>query len=109
MTLAELIQRIDTIDDALAIYAARRWTTNSSTSVLPEPADGSLPEDAQGKTFLTTVAQAKRIIAARRALRPGVEVSADELAGAVIYFAIYDEAEPIPSLESVQIRLPVAV
>ncbi len=108
MTLAQLMQRIAGLDDTLSIYAAPRWRSNSPAQVAHEPDDGSLPKSATGKTFLLTVRQAKRVIAMRRALRPDCSLSADELAGVVIYFAIYDEAEPVQSVESAQIRLPVA-
>lgn len=109
MTLAELIQRIEQLDDRLVIYATPRWQTNSAVVTAREPADGSLPEVARGKTYLCSVREARRVIAKRRSMRPGCALSADELAGAVIYYAVYDESEPIASLESAEIRLPLAI
>lgn len=109
MTLAELIQRLESIDDTLAIYAARPWRPGSAVVAVREPADGGLPELARGKTFLTTVGEARRVIASRREMRPGCALTAHELAGAVVYFAIYDAPEPLASLESAEIHLSLAV
>lgn len=109
MTLAELMQRLDKLDGTLAIYATPRWSSQSRVVVAHEPQDGSLPDIARGKTFLTTVDRARRVIDGRRRERPGCALTAEELAGAVIYFAIYDESEPIASLESAEIHLSFAV
>lgn len=109
MTLAELIQRFESIDDTFAIYATRPWRPSSEVVVAREPADGSLPELARGKTYLTTVGEARRVIASRRQMRPGCALTAHELAGAVVYFAIYDAPEPLASLESAEIHLSLAV
>ena len=109
MTLAELMQRINQLDGALAIYATPRWASNSDVVVAREPHDGSLPKHAAGKTFLVTVGEARRVIEGRRRLRPGCALSADELAGAVVYYAVYDESEPIGSMASAEIHLSYAV
>jgi hypothetical protein len=115
MTLLELIQELAASDDRasdvhlahhLAIYAAPKWQTNSAVVVLDEPADGSVPPAAQGKTFLTYVTDAKRIVRDRQR---NFAVTAEELARSVLYFAVYDEAEPIPSLEAADSVLPLAV
>ncbi len=110
MTLHELIsQRLAQLDDSLVIYAAPKWSAASKVVVAREPADGSLPAIAAGKTYLLTVLQAKRVIAARRHLRPGCAITAQELADAIVYFAIYDVHEPVASLESAEIPLSLAV
>ncbi len=111
MNLLELIQRLAAgefgADDDRAIYASPRWSPSSPAVVVEEPRDGSLPLQAAKMTYLTSVIDAHRVISARVASRPTVE--AGELAEAVIYFAIYDETEPLPSIRGVEFRLPVAV
>ena len=109
MTLAELITRLERQDGALAIYATPPWSKDAEVVVVREPEDGSRPEIANGKTFLTTVGQARRAMDARRLLRRGCALTADELAGAVIYYAIYDESEPLASLESAEHSLAAMV
>jgi hypothetical protein len=109
MTLADLIPSIEQLEDAHAIYAAPRWSPDSEVVVSPEPRDGSLPDCARGKTYLLSVAQAKRVIARRKEVRPDHAWSSEQLAGAIVYYAVYDESEPVASIESAEISLPFAV
>jgi hypothetical protein len=99
MTLAELVSKLDALADELAIYAAPRWRPASPAAALVEPDDGTIPAEAAGKTFFLSVRRAKQIIAARRAAHPELADGPDELARALVYCAIYDEAEPVPSLK----------
>jgi hypothetical protein len=109
MILADVIRRLDRLSDEHCIYATPRWSPSSRAIAAREPADGSVPEHARGMTYLTTVGHAKRIIAERKRYRPDLALHADELCAAVIYFAIYDEPEPLPSALSDIIKLPVAI
>ena len=93
--LADLICQLDELDDALVLYAAPPWRPSSHAAALAEPADGTRPEAARGMTYLVSVAQAKRIAAARR--RQLGEHDLDDLCRAIIYYGIYDEIEPPPS------------
>jgi hypothetical protein len=106
-TLAELVAELDTLEDELAIYAAPRWRPNSPAIALAEPEDGSVPAEAHGKTFFLTVKAAKQLLVARRATRPGASETPEDLASALVYCAIYDEAEPVPSLQGRDLILTV--
>lgn len=100
MTLAQLLAEIESQPRSQAIYAAPPWRPSSEAMVLDEPADGSVPDRAVGLTFLTTVREARRAIEERRAFRPDLAETAEEICEAVIYYARYDETEPLPSLSS---------
>jgi hypothetical protein len=95
-TMIDVVGRLDELDGTLAIYAAPRWRPGSATVVAPEPADGSQPPEAAGMTFLTSVAAARRAVAARSAWLPGRPPSPAEQCEAIIYYAIYDAFEPSP-------------
>jgi hypothetical protein len=109
MILADVIRRLDQLSDEHCIYAEPRWSPASRAIAAREPIDGSVPELAKGMTYLTTVGQAKRILRERRRERPDRALVIDELCAAVIYYAIYDEPEPLPSALSDIIKLPVAI
>jgi hypothetical protein len=109
MILADVIRRLDRLSDEHCIYATPRWSPSSRAIAAREPEDGSTPEHARGMTYLTSVGQAKRVIRERTRHRPDRAVSAEELCAAVIYYAIYDEPEPLPSALSDIIKLPVAI
>ena len=108
MTLADVIRKLNQLSDELAIYAAPRWRPSSRAFAAHEPQDGSVPEHAKGMTYLTTVGEAKRVIAHRREERPDL-ASIDDLCDAIIYYAVYDETEPLASTESGVIRLLIAI
>ncbi len=108
-TLADVIAHLDELDDALTIYAAPRWRAASPTCATWEPADGSLPPSAAGMTFMLDVPTAKRAVAMRRGWRPGRTLSLADKCDAIIYFAIYDESEPLPSSYGLLPKLPLAV
>ncbi|MEM1032500.1 MAG: hypothetical protein AAGN82_19290 [Myxococcota bacterium] len=90
MTLIEFVQKLDEADDAHVIYASPRWRPESRVYVGPEPFDGSLPRPARGMTYLVSVEEAKRVF---RGCRPGA--TAHDVAKSVVYFGIYDCAEPV--------------
>jgi hypothetical protein len=108
MTLTELMARLGELDDTFVIYAEPPWGPESRAVALRDSHDGVRPADAIG-TFLTSVAQAKRAVAARRSKRPDLMLNNAQACEAVIYFARYDEDEPLASVHSGVIRLPFAV
>ena len=60
-------------------------------------------------TFMLDVPTAKHAVAMRRGWRPGRLLSLADKCEAIIYFAIYDESEPLPSSFSYEQKLPLAV
>jgi hypothetical protein len=108
MTLADVIRKLHQLSDDLAIYATPRWRPTSRAFSAQEPHDGSVPEHARGMTYLTTVGEAKRVIAQRREQRPDF-ASVDDLCLAIVYYAVYDETEPLASMTSGEINLPIAI
>lgn len=92
MTLADVIAQIGRFDDDLSIYAVPRWGASSAACVIAEPYDGSHPASAAGMTYLASVSEARRAVAARRQWS-GVATAADVCAS-VIYYAVYDQLEP---------------
>jgi hypothetical protein len=106
MTLAELIRNLDDYGDDLSIFATPRWRPESRAAAISDTDDGSVPMEGRGMTFMTTVRQAKRVLAARAAERPDRVLSDADRCAAVIYYAIYDETEPLASLVSDVIALP---
>ena len=109
MTLADVIHQIDQLDDGFCIYAAPRWRAASPALVAQEPRDGSLPVGAEGMTYLISLRQARRAIAARSAWRPEQELSIQDRCKAVIYHAVYDAPEPRPQAANAEIELPIAI
>jgi hypothetical protein len=109
MTLADVIRRLDELSDELCIYATPRWSPSSRAIAAREPEDGSLPDGARGMTYLTSVRQTRSLVAERKRYRPDRALTADDLCAAVIYFAIYDEPEPLASALSDVIKLPIAI
>jgi hypothetical protein len=119
MTLADVIRKLDPfrgslepmpLGDELCIYASPHWSPTSRAAVAREPEDGSVPELATGMTYLTTVGEAKRVIADRRARRPDRVSTIEDVCSAVIYYAIYNETEPLASdMSADDITLPLAI
>ncbi len=109
MTLADVIRQIDQLDDWHSIYATPRWRAGSRALVAPEPRDGSLPEGAEGMTYLTRVGLARRAIEARTAWGSDQKPSLDDHCGAVIYWAVYDAPEPRPLPADAEAELAIAI
>lgn len=90
MTLIEYIEQLSSADDTHVIYASPRWRPESAIHVGPEPFDGSVPSPAEGMTYLVSVPEAKRVLRSRP-----MGTSARDAARAIVYYGIYDCAEPI--------------
>ncbi len=46
MRLLEVVCSLDSLDDALTVYASEPWTPQSEVLLLREPGDGDLPAEA---------------------------------------------------------------
>jgi hypothetical protein len=97
-TFADLVAALEELDGALSLYATPRWRAAALAVAVRDPGDGTVPSAAAGMTFLCTVADARRIARQRAAWSPGRPSSIVELCEAIIYYAIYDEAQPPPSI-----------
>ena len=96
MNLRDLLHNIDDYADHLVIYASPkpRWSAASPVRVTAEPADGSLPRDAVGFTYLMEVVRAKRVLTVWRHCRAGAVPTGDDMCEAVVYFARHDAHLP---------------
>jgi hypothetical protein len=97
MTLAEQIEQLDGLPGRHAIYAATPWRPSSAVVVGPDTAHDAVPA---GMTYLTTVSEAREVVADRRRCRPDLAAVPDKLCAAVVYYARYDAIEPLPSTRS---------
>jgi broad specificity phosphatase PhoE len=107
-TLADLVARLDELNDDDAIYASPRWRPSSSAIVAAEPLDEQATLAGRGMTYLVNVDTAKRIVEERAAWWPGRPLSLAEKCEAIVYYAIYDEAQPQPSIFGEPTRAPAA-
>lgn len=96
MTLIELIERLDSIDDELTIYAEKNpdWSANSLAVVCPEPEEGGVPDEARGMSYLLEVFLAKEVIEDMGEGRGGRGSTAQDKCEAVIYYAENDAYMP---------------
>ena len=96
MTLIELIDQLDSIDDDLAIYAVKNpdWSADSLAVVCPEPEDGSVPDEARGMSYLLEVFLAKEVIEDWGEGRGGRGATAQDQCEAIIYYAENDAYLP---------------
>jgi hypothetical protein len=109
MTLADVIRQIDDLEADLAIYAAPRWHAGARALVLREPGDGTVPPEARGMTYVMRVNHARRAIAGRKSWRPDLAITPEQLCDAVLYYARFDEVEPLSSVLSAEIELPAGL
>jgi len=96
MKLADLMEQLDSLDDALTIYAERNpdWSANSLAVALPEPEEGGVPDEAQGMSYLLEVFLAKDVVQAWSGWRGGRKPSVKDKCEAVIYYAERDAYLP---------------
>lgn len=108
MTLLNIIRQLNEYDDTAVIYARPKWGRSTPAVVAPEPADGGLPPEAAGMSYMLTVQQAKEVAKRRRRGRPDL-CAPEALCDAIVYFAVYDEVEPLPSFRDARYELATAV
>ncbi len=96
MTLADLMEQLDSLDDDLTIYAGKNpdWSANSPAVVLPEPEDGGVPDEARGMSYLLEVFLAQEVVQAWSEWRDGRKPTAIDKCEAVIYYAENDAYLP---------------
>ena len=97
MTLAELLEGIDVLDDELTIYASDQpeWKEASEAIACLEPDDGSVPSKASGLRYLLEVRLAKDVSQEWRAWRGNAWPTPKEKCEAVIYYALNDSYWPV--------------
>lgn len=97
MTLENLMEQLDSLDDDLTIYAEKNpdWSVNSSVAVFPEPEDGGVPSEARGMNYLLEVFLAKEAVQGWSECRDGREPTATEKCEAIIYYAEHDAYLPV--------------
>lgn len=96
MTLADLLERLDSLDDNLTIYAEKNpnWSATSAAVVCLEPESGDLPDTASGMSYLLEVFLAKEVIQDWGGGRGGRGATPQDKCAAVIYYAENDAFMP---------------
>jgi hypothetical protein len=96
MTLADLLERLDSLDDNLTIYAERNpnWSATSAAVACLEPGSGGLPDAATGMSYLLEVFLAKEVLQDWGKGRGGRGATAQDKCNAVIYYAENDAYLP---------------
>lgn len=64
MNLSEILARLSEFNDEDTIYAKEPWSEDSEAMVVPEPADGSVPKEAEdnGLSYFIEVFIAKEFL-----------------------------------------------
>ena len=96
MTLADLMEQLDSLDDDLTIYAEKNpdWSVNSLAVVLPEPDEGGVPDEARGMSYLLEVFLAKEVVEVWSGGRAGRKPTVRDKCEAVIHYAEHDAYLP---------------
>lgn len=91
MTIEEILNKIDELDQKATIYAEAKpkWTCSSLAVVALEPPDNSLPPEAAGMEYFLEVAISKEVLEVWQQWRQRIP-STDEKCAAVIYYAEND-------------------
>ena len=97
MTLIELLDNLNDMEDDLTIYATAdpEWSELSEAVVCPDADEGSIPPEAQGKKYLLEVFLAKAVVDVWQKWRDGRKPSAHEKFEAIVFYAKNDAYLPI--------------
>ena len=97
MTLLDLVERLDTLDDNLTIYIEEgsEWSSSSRVVACLESEDGSIPVEAAGMEYFLEVGLAKDVILTWQLWRNGKVPSSHEACGSIIYCAKNDAYIPV--------------
>lgn len=70
LTLRDVVERIDSFDDDLTVYAAPEWTPDSSVIVAREPDSGGVPAEAasSGMQYFLEIFIVKEVLEGLKAL-----------------------------------------
>jgi hypothetical protein len=92
MTLGEILDSLDSLDEDLTIYApeTRPLTAESPAVLAMEPDDGSQPPEAVGLTYLIEVYLAKEALDSWSEWRGGRVPTTSQRVEAIAYFADND-------------------
>jgi hypothetical protein len=91
--LAELIRRIDELDDDATLFAARPWSAGSDAASAVEDHESREAVEA-GRSYLLEVSMAKEVVRTWGAWHGGRAPSTTEAVRAVIYYAEHDTYPP---------------
>jgi hypothetical protein len=91
--LAELIRRIDDLDDDATLFAARPWSAGSDAASAVEDQESREAVEA-GMSYLLEVSMAKEVVRTWGAWHGGRTPSTTEAVRAVIYYAEHDTYPP---------------
>lgn len=111
-TLAEVLTKLDDLDDDLTIFTAISPYASADTTavVARELDDGSVPGEAAGMGYFLEVSVAKDVVEVWKAWRPDRNPSARQLVEAVVHYAVhgaYLPAEPAAVAGRVTLYRPV--
>jgi hypothetical protein len=97
MTLGELVEKIEDLDDSFTIYAegGPNWNKDSKAVAVYEPDDGSLPPEAKGMRYFLEVSIAKDVINVWKQWRNGKNPSTIDKLKAIIHYAKNDAYLPL--------------
>jgi hypothetical protein len=104
MTLSQVVQRLDSYDDELMIWARARTdladlTPDTEAVVAPELEDAEVWWEERGLSYVLEVDLAKEAIEVWRQWRDSAEPSAGQRCAAVIYYAVNDAFLEVDSNE----------
>ncbi len=96
MTLAELLEELDSLTDDLTIYAAKApaWSAAAPATACLEFGDAEAPGEAHGMSYLLEVPLAKEAVQVWSEWRGGREPTVEDKCEAVIYYAENDTYLP---------------
>ena len=96
MTFGELVERLDSLDGELTIYAegGPEATKEASAVAAREPEDGTHPAEARGLEYLLEVDEARRVLDVWRRWRGGREPGTNEKCEAISHYAARDAYLP---------------
>jgi hypothetical protein len=99
--LGELLDDLETVEDALTIYAATSngWDADSPAVVAMESEDGLAPPEAVGMAYLLEVGLAREAVRVWSEWRSGATPTTEDRVAAVVYYATHDAYLPVDSDE----------
>lgn len=96
LTLAEVVTRLEDLDNDLVIYitAGSDWNESSDVVVTVEPDDGSIPANAEGMEYFLEVSVAKNVLDVWQQWRGDREPTLADKCKAIVHYAMNDAYLP---------------
>ena len=96
MTLRELVERLDELDDGLTLYAKGGIGAGADSPAVAafEPEDGSVPPEAAGMSYVLEVLGALEVVEVWSEWRDGREPTTDDMLEAILHYAKNDAYLP---------------